>query len=127
MGEFGLSERTAQRYIRAARLAAKTDRVSDLPPTVLYALSSKKVTDEVRDDIIERVKSGETFDLKRMRKLMGGPQLADPLSDESPKAPEAKKPRSKKSRIVQSLCSSPHYSELRGIIRWRSERPQKTI
>jgi hypothetical protein len=25
------------------------------------------------------------------------------------------------------LCSSPHYSELRGIIRWRSERPQKTI
>jgi hypothetical protein len=25
------------------------------------------------------------------------------------------------------LCSSPHYSELRGIIRWRSKRPQKTI
>jgi hypothetical protein len=25
------------------------------------------------------------------------------------------------------LCSSPRYPELRGIIRWRSERPKKTI
>jgi hypothetical protein len=29
--------------------------------------------------------------------------------------------------LTHRLCSSPHYSELRGIIRWRSERPQKTI
>jgi ppGpp synthetase/RelA/SpoT-type nucleotidyltranferase len=30
-------------------------------------------------------------------------------------------------RYQNRLCSSRHYSELRGIIRWRSERPQKTI
>ncbi len=43
--EFGMSERTAQRCMAAARLAAKSDSVSELPPSALHALSAPSTSE----------------------------------------------------------------------------------
>jgi hypothetical protein len=59
--EFGLTARTAQRYMRAARLADKIDTVSDLTPTALYALSAATTPKEARKNVIRRLKAGETL------------------------------------------------------------------
>lgn len=47
--EFGWTERSAQRFIRAREtFGAKNDAVSVLPPTALYQLSAKSTPDMVR-------------------------------------------------------------------------------
>jgi len=59
--EFGLTTRTAQRYMRAARLADKSDTVSLLAPTALYALSAETTPKQAREKVIERLNAGETL------------------------------------------------------------------
>lgn len=58
--EFGWSERTAQRFMRVADVlgAGKSDSLSFLEPTTLYALSEKSA-DPVRDGLMKRLEGGE--------------------------------------------------------------------
>ncbi|UGB28689.1 DUF3102 domain-containing protein (plasmid) [Methylorubrum sp. B1-46] len=51
--EFGMSDRTALNFMRVAE-RFKSEIVSDLPPTVLYALAAPSTPDEVKDEIIDR-------------------------------------------------------------------------
>src|SRR5262245_20374621 len=58
--EFGWSDRTAQRLMRAAdAFIGKSDTMSDLPPTTVYKLSAKSTPVDVREAIIARLEAGE--------------------------------------------------------------------
>jgi hypothetical protein len=58
--EIPFSERSAQRYMRAAEVyGAKSDTVSDLPLGLLYQLQSPSVPEDCRKQIINRRESGE--------------------------------------------------------------------
>lgn len=61
--EFGMTEKTAQRYMSIAR-EYKNDMVSNLPPTVLYALAAKSTPPEVRAEAIEMAVSSEKVTTK---------------------------------------------------------------
>lgn len=57
--EFGWSERTAQRYMQAARVfGEKPDTVSDLAPGAVYALSAQSTPAAVRTAVLARVEAG---------------------------------------------------------------------
>src|SRR5215207_7346311 len=49
--EFGMNQRAAHRFMAVAgRFTAKSDTVSDLAPSVLYALAAPSTPDEVVDE-----------------------------------------------------------------------------
>lgn len=60
--EFGWSARTAQRYMQTAILDGKSDTVSYLPPTAVYALTAASTPEPVRNEIMERLEAGEHVD-----------------------------------------------------------------
>lgn len=57
VAEFGMTVRTAENYMAAARFAEKYETVSHLPATTLYALAS--TPEVVCCDLIRRLESGE--------------------------------------------------------------------
>ena len=65
--EFNMSERSAERYMNAARLLAKSDIVSDLPPTVIHVLSAPSAPSHVVDELLEAAKAGHLPPFSRMR------------------------------------------------------------
>lgn len=55
--EFGMSQRTATNYMRAAEVFhGKTEIIADLPATTVYALASAPVA--TRDVIVEKIEAG---------------------------------------------------------------------
>ena len=57
--EFGMSAPTAERSIRAAQLAGtKSDTMSDLPPSILYALAAPSIPDAVREEVLAGAAQG---------------------------------------------------------------------
>jgi hypothetical protein len=95
-GEFGMTMRTAQRCMRAARLAAESDTVSQLPPTALYALSAPTTPNAVREKVLKGLDKGTKFGTKEITALIreekkneaNGPtsraaKQHNPVSDES--------------------------------------------
>ena len=60
VAEFGLSERTAERYMAVARFdAANSDIMSDLLPATMHALAAPSLPERARAACIGRVKAGE--------------------------------------------------------------------
>jgi hypothetical protein len=58
--EFGLSDRMAQRFVNVyARLGAKTDIMSVLPPTTLYLLAAPSTPDEAIRAVEAQLDTGE--------------------------------------------------------------------
>jgi len=58
--EFGMTERTAQRYMQAAdTLGRKSDTVSVLPPAAIYKLTARSTPLAVRNEIVQRIEAGE--------------------------------------------------------------------
>jgi hypothetical protein len=57
-GEFGIHPRTAERYMHAARFAAKRNIVSQLQSTALYALTAPSTPPEVQQAVIELLEQG---------------------------------------------------------------------
>jgi hypothetical protein len=58
--EFGMHERTAQRFMGVAEtFKGKYDTVSHLPPAALYELAAPSTPEEVRAEIERRVAAGE--------------------------------------------------------------------
>src|SRR3954470_3532232 len=56
--EFGMTPRTAQRYMSAAAvLGDKSDIVSFLPPTTIYQLAAPSMPPPVREEIVERIEN----------------------------------------------------------------------
>ncbi|MGG3810932.1 DUF3102 domain-containing protein [Methylorubrum rhodesianum] len=72
--EFGMSKESALNFMRVAEQFGENVTVTNLPPTVLYALAAPSTPDEVKDEIIDRAKAGakvtsaDVLDLKRQVK-----------------------------------------------------------
>jgi hypothetical protein len=75
--EFGLTARTAQRYMTTARLAEKCDTVSQLPASALYALGAPSTPITVQDDMLARVEAGEKISKADVVKAIGDLKVSD--------------------------------------------------
>ncbi|HEV2604767.1 MAG TPA: DUF3102 domain-containing protein [Microvirga sp.] len=76
--EFGWSERTAQRYMQAVEVFGdKTDTVSVLEATAIYALSAKSTPDAVRTEIVARVEAGEKPSLREVQTKVADARKAE--------------------------------------------------
>lgn len=72
VAEFGWSERTAQRFMQAAAaFKGKSDTVSVLEATAIYALSAKSTPHEVREAVIARLEAGERLQLNEVKAEIG--------------------------------------------------------
>ncbi len=74
--EFEMTERTARRFMDTARsFGDKSDIMSNFNPTILYALASPSMPDEVRDEVIEKAEQGESVTLKDLNTRPGSGKL----------------------------------------------------
>jgi hypothetical protein len=70
--EFTWTERTARRFMSVAeQFADKVDMVSDLDfaPTALYTLASPSMSEEAREEAIERAQAGEFISAKKAQAI----------------------------------------------------------
>jgi hypothetical protein len=69
--EFGWSDRTALNFMRLAELA-KSETVSDLKLSMraLYLLAAPSTPTEVRDEIVERARAGETIPVAEVKRVI---------------------------------------------------------
>ncbi len=75
--ELCLSPRTAQRYLSAARLAAKYDTVSRLKPSALYALAAPSTPKSIQTAVISKLENGEVVGPNDIKGMLLEKQLAD--------------------------------------------------
>lgn len=84
--EFGMHERTAQRFMQVAEaLKGKYDTVSYLEPTALYALANPKTPIEVREEIEAMIEAGEVVTaatVKDLRDKLSGLEKAKAFAEE---------------------------------------------
>jgi hypothetical protein len=88
--ELGLTERTAQNYMRAAELAAEYEIVSLLPATSLYRLASPSTPDTVRVAIVERLDKGETISARDISDSIAQAKWEQAEADRIARIPPAK-------------------------------------
>lgn len=55
--EFSMTERTAQRFMQAAEAGAEYDTMSDLPPSILYALAASSTPEAVPVEVMRGVEA----------------------------------------------------------------------
>lgn len=90
--KFGMTDRTARNFMRVAeRYAGKSETISDLQPTALYALASAEP--EVREEIERMIEAGEVVTkatVARLRAEMEAAQRGRELADLDAEAAEKK-------------------------------------
>lgn len=93
--EFGLSVRSAERYMAAARFStANCDTVSDLLPTTMQALAAPSLSNEARETCMVRIRAGQHLQPRDVA------NVAHTARDVSQKREQEQRtlPRGKKSR-----------------------------
>ena len=74
--EFGMTDRSARNFMQVAlRLGDKSEIVSVLQPTVLYALAAPSTPDKVVEKVLQRAADGESISKKaivEMKREFGG-------------------------------------------------------
>jgi len=71
--EFGMSDRSANRFMQVAT-RFKSATVADLKPSVVYALAEPGATDEVVEQVVARAAAGEPVtrdDVKELKRQLG--------------------------------------------------------
>lgn len=69
--EFRWSERTARNYVMAAEhFGGKTAKIADLDLGAVYVLSSKSTPEPIRQEVIQRMESGERFETAQVKTLV---------------------------------------------------------
>lgn len=69
--EFGLSERMAQRFVSVyERLGAKSDIMSDLPPTTLYLLAAPSTPDEAIATVEQQLDTGDRISVAYVQRVI---------------------------------------------------------
>jgi Protein of unknown function (DUF3102) len=69
--EFGMSERSAERYMRAARWAkGKSDTLTILEPAALYLLSAPSTPEPVQEIVARKAAAGERLAAKTIREMV---------------------------------------------------------
>jgi hypothetical protein len=80
--EFGISDHTAQNYMNAARfMEGKSETVSLLPPTALYALARPTASAEVVDEVLKQVDAGVPVTTAMIRDRLAGAVAAQKKAD----------------------------------------------
>lgn len=76
--EFQMAERTAQRYMGAAAVFSdKSDIVSVLPPSAVYALSAPSTPAPVREEVVRRLEAGERLPADDVRDMVRAAKRAE--------------------------------------------------
>lgn len=97
--EFDWTERTAERYMQAAeRFADKSDTVSDLPPTIVYQLSSPSTPATVRDEIVSQLDQGEAVSVPTIRDMIREAKEAQRKAEEEARKTPAQRKRDRQRR-----------------------------
>jgi hypothetical protein len=106
--EFGMTERTARNYMNAAvEFGAKSEIISDLPATTLYALSAPSTPAPVKEVVIARLESGERLNGQEVQDL-----IRDARDTERQAREEAKlMPRQRRTRAQQQAERERHRQE----------------
>ncbi len=87
--EFNMTDRTARRFMQAATWAeGKSDTVSVLTPTAIYALSAPSTPESVQQKVLESVKSGEPVKADDIRHLIKDAQIKRQISQRAKGARE---------------------------------------
>jgi hypothetical protein len=76
--EFGMTDRTAENYMRAAtEFGDKIEIISNLPPTEVYRLASPSTPTSARDAVVARLEAGERVEPGEVRELVRNAKEAD--------------------------------------------------
>ncbi|MCJ2086735.1 DUF3102 domain-containing protein [Methylobacterium sp. E-005] len=68
--EFGWTPRTAERFMRAAKVfGARNDAVATLGPTAIYTLSAPSTPEPVQQAFVARLEAGERLSLNEIREV----------------------------------------------------------
>lgn len=116
----GLTARTAQNFMQAAaQLGAKSEIVSHLPPTTLYKLSSPSLPEPVREEIVERLESGEALSPRQIAdRLWEAEKAAKWAAAEAKLTPEERKRQARKKQDANRRRE-------RELEKWRREQDEK--
>lgn len=97
--EFRMSHRTAERYMNAAQfLKDKSDSVSHLSPTSLYALSSSSANITIVNEIVAEIDAGKSVSTAEIKKRLAGATKAQIAAKAIEAAEQNKKNRKNEKR-----------------------------
>jgi hypothetical protein len=70
--EFGWTDRTALNFMRVHAMAAKSEKISDLPidASALYLLAQPSTANDIREDVLERAEAGQKITHKEVARLI---------------------------------------------------------
>jgi hypothetical protein len=102
--EMKLTPRSAQRAMNTAEvLGSKSDTLSYLPPTTLYALAARSTPAPIRDEIVQRVEAGEALTAKAIdRHLWEARARAKQEDIDAKLAPEERKRKAQAKRASEA-------------------------
>jgi hypothetical protein len=87
-GEFGWTERTAQRFMQVYDLDAKSDKLSDfnLPLSGIYLLAAPSTPAHIREQVLDRAERGEVISYTEIKELLPrrAPSKATPTRSVAP-------------------------------------------
>lgn len=110
LAEMQMTPRSAQRAMGAAEvLGAKSDTVSYLPPSILYALSAPSTPAPVRDGIVERIEAGEMLPPRKVEWMLHEARTrARQEQDDAKRTPEERRRRAKSKRESEARRKRDH-------------------
>ena len=69
--EFGMSVRSAQRYMAAAKqFAGKSDTVSFFPVSTIHMLAASSTPEKIREQIVSRIEAGDKIDPRQVEEVI---------------------------------------------------------
>ncbi len=122
--EFGMTDRTARRFMQAATWAeGKTDMVSDLTPTAVYLLSARNTPDVVHEQVVERLEKGLPAEPEMIRHLIKDAQIKSQSVQRAKGAREARDARKRRERQPEEIKN--RRERQRAIVRAEKQRKRK--
>jgi hypothetical protein len=103
--EFAINERTAENYMNAATfLEGKSETLSVLPPTVIYALAAPSAPASLVNEIVDAAKDGAVLDAAEIKaKLATAKDATRRAAAEAKKTPEEREKERRKLALRETL------------------------
>jgi len=118
--EMQMTPRSAQRAMAAAdALGSKSDTVSYLPPSALYALSAPSIPAPVREEIVGRIEAGEILPARKVEWMLHEARIA--VRQEKAEAkltPEERRRQAKSKRDAENRRRRDHE-------KWKQEQDER--
>lgn len=98
--EFGMADRTARRFMQVAETyASKMDKMSDLPPSVLFELAAPSTPEPVRQAVEAKAEAGESVSVAEVQRLKREAAEAAKRADDA--TAEAERQRAKADALAE--------------------------